>query len=168
MPWPIEYFHYVPGPSSTIEMMRGALKIMTQCASVKAGENVVIACDTNKMRLAEVLASAADAVGGLPVIAMFPTTGAHGVQVPKTVVGACAQSDVFFLPTSWPMTHTDTRIQTIKNGARGTTMCEVTEDCLCTGSILADYEENDRLARRLGGILSKAKTIRFTSPATCS
>lgn len=165
MSWPIEYFHYVPAPSSIIEMMPGALKIMTQCAAVKPGENVVIACDTNKLRLAEVLAAAAHAVGGKPVITMFPTTGAHGAQVPKPVVAACAQSDVFLLPTSWSMTHTDARVEAIKNGARGTTMCEVTEDCLCTGGILADYEELDSFARKLGAVLSKTTTIRITSPA---
>ena len=164
MSWPIEYFHYTPAPSSIIEMMPGALKIMTQCAAVKPGENVVIACDTNKLRLGEVLAAAAYAVAGKPVIVMFPPTGAHGTQVPKPVVAACAQSDVFFFPTTWSMTHTDARVEAIKNGARGSTMCEVTEDCLCTGGILANYEENDRVARKLGAILSKTKTIRITSP----
>jgi leucyl aminopeptidase (aminopeptidase T) len=63
------------------------------------------------------------------------------------------------------MTHTDARIEAIENGARGSTMCEVTEDCLCTGGILADYEENDRVARKLGAILSETDTIRITSPA---
>jgi leucyl aminopeptidase (aminopeptidase T) len=163
MSWPIEYFHYVPGPSSFIEMMPGAMKAMTQCAGVKPGENVVIACDTNKLRMSEALAAAAYAVGGIPTIVMFPPTGAHGRQVPKSVVGACARSDVFFLPTSWSMTHTDARIEAIKAGSRGTTMCEVTEDCLCTGGILGDYEENDRIARRLGEVLAKTKTIRMTS-----
>jgi leucyl aminopeptidase (aminopeptidase T) len=167
MSWPIEHFHYIPAPSSFIEMMPGAMKAMTQCAAVKPGENVVIACDTNKMRMAEALAAAAYAVGGIPTIVAFPPTGAHGAQVPKAVVGACARSDVFFLPTSWSMTHTDARIEAIKNGARGTTMCEVTEDCLCVGGIQADYEENDRLARKIGALVAKAKsrvkssTVRF-------
>ena len=164
MAWPIEYFHYVPSSSSFIEMMRGAMKAMTQCAAVKPGENVVIACDTNKMRLAESLAAAAYAVGGMPTIVTFPTTGAHGRQVPKGVVGACARSDVFFFPTSWSMTHTDARIEAIKNGARGSTMCEVTEDCLCTGGIMCDYEEADRMGRKLGSVIAKGRTIRITSP----
>ncbi len=163
MVWPIEHFHYIPAPSSIIEMMPGAMKAMTQCAAVQPGENVVIACDTNKLRLAEVLAAAAYAAGGMPTIVTFPPTGAHGAQVPDPVVGACARSDVFFLPTSWSMTHTDARIEATKNGARGSTMCEVTEDCLCTGGILADYEESDRLGRRLGAILAEADTIRMTS-----
>lgn len=165
MSWPIQHFHYVPGSSSIIEMMPGALKAMTQCAGVKPGENVVIACDTNKLRLAEVLAAAAYAVGGVPTITMFTPTGAHGAQVPDPVVGACARADVFFLPTSWSMTHTDARIAASESGARGATMCEVTEDCLAAGGILADFEAADRLARKIGAVLEKTDTIRMTSPS---
>lgn len=160
----VEYFQYVPSASSFIEMMPGAMKAM-KCGGVKPGENVAIACDTNKMRIAEVLAAAAYAVGAVPTIVAFTPTGAHGRQVPKAVVGACARCDVFFFPTTWSMSHTDARIEAIKNGARGCTMCEVTEDCLCTGGILADYDETDRLARKIGSLLAKAHTIQMTSQA---
>ncbi|RKY28123.1 MAG: hypothetical protein DRP83_01275 [Planctomycetota bacterium] len=164
MAYPIEYFHYTPAPTSFIEMVRGAMKAMTQCAGVKEGENVVIACDTNKMRMAEALASAAYAVGGIPTIVCFTPTGAHGRQVPKPVVGACAKSDVFFFPTTWSMTHTDARIEAVKNGARGCTMCEATEDALCTGGILGDYAAADKLGRTLGAAIAKGSKIRMTSP----
>ena len=165
MTWPIEHFHYVPDSSSFIEMMPGAMKAMVQCAAVKPGENVVIACDTNKLRLAETLAAAAYAVGGMPTITAFPPTGAHGRQVPDPVVGACAKADVFFLPTSWSMTHTDARIVAQQNGARGSTMCEVTEDCLAAGGILADFEEADALGRRIGALMDTATEIRITTPS---
>jgi leucyl aminopeptidase (aminopeptidase T) len=158
----INYFHYVSAPSSFIEMMPGALKAM-RCGGVKEGENVVVACDTNKMRLAEVLAAAAYSVGAKPTIVAFTPTGAHGRQVPKPVVGACAECDVFFFPTTWSMSHTDARLEANRRGARGCTMCEATEDCLCTGGILGDYEENDRLGRKIGSLLAKAHTIRMTS-----
>lgn len=165
MSWPIEHFHYVPAPSSFIEMMPGAMKAVAQCAAVKPGENVVIACDTNKLRLAEALAAAAYAVGGVPTITAFPPTGAHGRQVPEPVAGACAKADVYFLPTSWSMTHTDARIAAQQNGARGATMCEVTEDCLATGGILADFEAADRLGRRIGSLMETATEIRLTTPS---
>ena len=80
-----------------------------------------------------------------PTITAFPPTGAHGRQVPDPVVGACARADVYFLPTTWSMTHTDARIAAQENGARGCTMCEVTEDCLAAGGILADFEQADVL-----------------------
>jgi 2,5-dihydroxypyridine 5,6-dioxygenase len=165
MSWPIEHFHYIPAPSSFIEMMPGAMKVMSQCAGVKPGENVVITCDTNKMRMAEALAAAAYAVQGIPTIVAFPPTGAHGAQVPKSVVGAAANSDVLIMPTSWSMTHTDARIEAIKNGSRVCTMCEVTEDCLCAGGILGDFEENDKLGRKLGKLIENGNEIRMTSPA---
>lgn len=165
MSWPIEHFHYFPAPSSFIEMMPGAMKAMTQCAGVRQGENVVIACDTNKMRLAEALAAAAYAAGGIPSIIAFPPTGAHGAQVPKPVVGACANSDVLFMPTSWSMTHTDARIEAIQNGSRVCTMCEVTEDCLCTGGIMGDFERNDVLARKIGALMAKGKILHVFAEA---
>jgi 2,5-dihydroxypyridine 5,6-dioxygenase len=164
MEWPIAYLHYVPESSRFIEMMRGAMKAM-DCAAVKPGENVVISTDTNKLRIAEALAAAAHAVGAVPTIVMITPPGAHGAQPPDPVVGACAKADVFFLPTTWSQTHTDARIEAIKNGARGATMCEVTEDCLCVGGIMADFEECDRVGRKLGAALSKAKTMRMTTQA---
>jgi leucyl aminopeptidase (aminopeptidase T) len=72
---------------------------------------------------------------------------------------------VFFLPTTYSQTHTDARIKAIKNGARGATMCDITEDALCTGAILGDYEECDRLGRKLGAIMDQTTEMRMTTPA---
>ncbi|MCJ7632198.1 hypothetical protein MUP77_07360 [Candidatus Bathyarchaeota archaeon] len=166
MSWPISYHHYMPGPSSFIELMRGAKKMVEQCAGVKSEENVVISTDTNKIRIAEALAAAALSVDAKPTIVVIPPSvqGVHGAQVPIPVTAACRESDVFFLPTTWSQTHTDARIEAIKHGARGSTLCEVTEDCLCTGGILGDYEQCDRIGRKLGKILSKTKEVRIRTP----
>ncbi len=163
MEWPISYLHFVPGPSSFIEMMRGALRAM-DCAGAKPGENVVISTDTNKMRIAEALAAAAHAVGAVPTIVVITPTGAHGAQLPKPVVAACREADIFFLPSTFSQTHTDARIQAIQNGARGATMCEVTEDALCVGGILADFEACDRLGRTLGALVDATVEMRVTTP----
>jgi 2,5-dihydroxypyridine 5,6-dioxygenase len=164
MEWPIDYLHYVPAPSSFVEMMRGAMRAM-DCAGAQPGENVVISTDTNKMRIAEALAAAAHAVGAVPTIVVITPTGAHGAQLPAPVVAACRESDIFFLPSTFSQTHTDARIQAIQNGARGATMCEVTEDALCVGGILADFEACDRLGHALGALVSQAVELRITTPS---
>lgn len=161
--WPIQMLHYVPEPSSIIEMMRGALKVVQQCAAVKPGEVVVISTDTNKLRIAEALAAATVGVGGEPVVVMITPTGAHGAQLPEPVVAACREADVFFLPTTYSQTHTDARIQAINAGARGCTMCEITEDCLCGSTVLADYEELDVIGRKLGAALDETSMVRVTT-----
>jgi len=134
-----------------------------ECAGAKPGENVVISTDTNKLRIAEALAAAAHAVGAVPTIVMITPTGAHGAQLPAPVVAACREADIFFLPSTFSQTHTDARIQAIQNGARGATMCEVTEDALCVGGILADFEACDRLGHHLGGLIDRAAEMRVTT-----
>ncbi|MDF1592126.1 MAG: aminopeptidase [Desulfobacterales bacterium] len=162
--WPISYWHYMPGPSSPIQMMRGALKVM-DCGGVKPGETVLISTDTNKMRIAESLAGAAYAVGATPIIIMIPPVGVHGAQLPEPVVAAFKEADVFLQPSTWSQTHTRARVEAIKAGKRGCTMCEITEDALCVGAINADYEACDRLGRKLGAVLEKTEKVRITSPA---
>lgn len=161
--WAVQMFHYVPGSSSIIEMMRGALKVVQQCAAVRPGEVVVISTDTNKFRIAEVLAAAVAGVGATPVIVMIPPTGTHGAQLPAPVVAACREADVFFQPATYSQTHTDARIEAIKAGARGCTMCEITEDALCGSTVLADFEELDRIGRKLGDVLAKTSEVRVTT-----
>ena len=162
--WPISYWHYVPGPSSPIQMMRGAMKCMN-CGGVKEGETVLISTDTNKLRIAEALAGAAYAVGATPIIVMIPPVKPRGAQLPEPVVAAFREADVFLQPSTWSQTHTKARVEAIKAGKRGSTMCEVTEDALCVGAIEADYEECDKLGRKLGAVLAESKEVRITSPA---
>lgn len=75
--WSIAYWHYMPGASSPMQMMKGAMKCM-QCGEVKEGETVLISTDTNKLRIAEALGGAAYAVGATPIIIMIPPVGVHG------------------------------------------------------------------------------------------
>jgi len=162
--WPISYWHYTPGSSSPIQMIRGAMKCM-HCGGVQEGETVLISTDTNKLRIAEALAGAAYAVGANPIIIMIPPTKTHGAQLPEPIVAAFREADVFLQPSTWSQTHTKARVEAIKAGRRGSTMCEITEDALCVGAIEADYEQCDRLGRKLGALLSETKEIRITSPA---
>ena len=67
--WSVAYWHYMPGASSPMQMMKGAMKCM-QCGGVKEGETVLISTDTNKLRIAEALGGAAYAVGATPIIIM--------------------------------------------------------------------------------------------------
>ncbi|NQU15559.1 MAG: hypothetical protein HQ561_15505 [Desulfobacteraceae bacterium] len=161
--WPISYWHYMPGPSSPVQMMRGAMKCM-DCGGIKEGETVLISTDTNKIRIAETLAGAAYAVGATPIIIMIPPVKTHGAQLPEPIVAAFREADVFLQPSTWSQTHTKARVEAIKAGKRGSTMCEVTEDALSIGAIEADYEECDRLGRKLGAILAESKEVRITSP----
>ncbi|MCP3895589.1 MAG: hypothetical protein GY706_13325, partial [Bacteroides sp.] len=161
----INYPHYMPGHSSFVELMRGATRAIQIGAAVKPGEKVVISTDTNKIRIAEALAAATVAAGGEPIIVIITPPGAHGAQPPDPVVAACSKADVFFMPTSFSQTHTNARIEAIKNGARGTTMCDITEDVLCAGAVMGDFEACDQLGRKLGAVLAETTKMRIRTKA---
>ena len=165
--WPIEQNHYMPGESLRSQMIAGCMKVIN-CGGVKAGENVIISADFNKLRIAECLAGAVLAVGAVPTIIMIPPTGAHGRELPAPATKAFEACDVFILPASFSQTHTTARVNAMKNGARGCTMCEVTEDMLCTGAIEGDFEECDRRGKKIGAMMAKADEIRYETPeGTC-
>jgi 2,5-dihydroxypyridine 5,6-dioxygenase len=161
--WPIQYMHYMPGESLRVEMMRGAFRLCQQCANIQPGENVVISSDFNKLRIAECIAGAVLALEAKPTIVMITPTGAHGAQLTKAAEDAVASSDVFFLPATYSQTHTDARVRALANGARGTTMCEVTEDLLCTGAMLGNFVECDARGRKIGAAIANATNFRFTT-----
>ena len=161
--WPVAQNQYMPGESLRCQMIAGAMKLV-KCGGIKAGENVIISCDTNKLRIAECLAGCVLSVGATPTIIMIPPTGGHGRELPAPATKAFEDCDVFILPASYSQTHTQARMRAIANGARGCTMCEVTEDMLCTGAIEGDFEECDRRGRLIGGMMAKATTMHYTSP----
>jgi leucyl aminopeptidase (aminopeptidase T) len=164
MGWPIIYHHYIPASSSFIEMMRGARKIVEHCAGVKPGENVVISTDTNKMRIAEVLAAAAFSAGVVPTFVVIPAS-VQGHMAPRCLDPSSPAGSRMSSSSQPPgLRPTPMRIEAIKHGARGATLCEVTEDCLCVGGILGDLE-CDRVGRRLGTLLSKAEEVRIRTPS---
>jgi len=95
---------------------------------------------------------------------MIPPVKTHGAQLPEPIVAAFREADVFLQPSTWSQTHTKARVEAIKAGKRGSTMCEITEDALCVGAIEADFEACDRLGRKLGAVLAESKEVRITSP----
>ena len=95
---------------------------------------------------------------------MIPPVKTHGAQLPEPIVAAFREADVFLQPSTWSQTHTKARVEAIKAGKRGSTMCEITEDALCVGAIEADYEACDRMGRKLGAVLAESKEVRITSP----
>ena len=125
-------------------------KIIEVCAGAKPGETVAIVSDTNKIRIAEVLA-AAFRVGAnaTPIIILITPTGGHGVEPAAVVCSACKKANIYILATTWNLQHTSVRIEALKEGARGTTIPQVTEDILITGGILANFDECDKISRQV-------------------
>jgi leucyl aminopeptidase (aminopeptidase T) len=137
--------------------------IVETCAGVKAGENVVIVTDTNKISIAASLADACQSVGAETVICIMTPRKMHGNAPPPVVASAMLGADVILTPTTYSFSHTDAGIAAMAKGARRVTLREVTEDTYVNGAIAADYTKVFADSKAVADLLTKASQIRMTT-----
>ncbi|MFC1904820.1 aminopeptidase [Chloroflexota bacterium] len=148
-----------------MRLSKTAKMIVEVCAEVKPGENVCIATDTNKVAIAEVLASACHAVGAETVICIMTPRQAHGNEPPPMMAAAMKTANVIIAPTTYSMSHTDARLAAKEAGARMVILREITEDTFVNGAMTADYRQVFKESSVVAELLTKASKIRMTSSA---
>ncbi len=146
-------------------MMKGAKKLVRELAGVQSGENVLIVTDTNKIGIAEVVASDARERGAEVVMATMKPREIHGQDPPKTISEAMKKADVIFAPTTFSISATVAFNEACKNGARGLSMPAWTEEMLFEGGINADFLGIRPMVEKLAGHLREATTATVTSSA---
>ncbi|AXV17876.1 hypothetical protein CYG48_18980 (plasmid) [Neorhizobium sp. SOG26] len=148
-------------------MFKGAMKVVTDCANLRPGENVLIVTDPERYRSASMVAAAARAVGVEPVIVSTSPNKLDG-QEPQPLVAAMMTSgkvDVLFMMVTRSIGHSRAAIEAVRRGARSLSMTKFEEEQFYRGGMLADFAAQkpqcDAMARRLG----EARTARLTSAA---
>ena len=91
-----------------------------------------------------------------PVIIEIIPRDIHGQEPPSLVAELLSRCDVFIMPTSKSLSHTQARIIANKNGARGATMPGITKNILVR-TLNADYRSIARLTRKVADLLTRAK-----------
>ncbi len=136
-------------------LLRASSIVIENCLGVRAGEKVVVVtdepCRTVGIAIWTGLRRNHDAI----LIEMIPR-GIHGEEPPSIVSDALSKCDVFIIPTSRSLTHTQARITANKNGARGATMPGITVEMMLR-TLSADYRRIENLTKRVGRKLSNAK-----------
>lgn len=144
-------------------MTRGAYKIVTQCAGVKAKESAVVVCDHLSYAVANEVARACIAVGAeTDLVVMQPRSG-HGEEPPMTVAAAMEKADVVFNVTTFSISHTLATRKARAAGARIITMPEFTPEMLISGAIEADFIGQKPLVEQVAGWLTAGKTAHLWS-----
>jgi leucyl aminopeptidase (aminopeptidase T) len=147
-----------------MEMLKGARNIVTTCANVQQGEDVLIVTDTTKVSLAEVLAVAAQERKAEVTIAIMGVRKL-GQEPPKPVISAMMAADVIITPTEVTMYHTKARMEACDKGARILTLTGATEELLMRESVMIDFQKQKAGVERIGEEFTKARKIKFTTSA---
>jgi leucyl aminopeptidase (aminopeptidase T) len=135
---------------------------LTDCADVKKGENVVVITDAPLRNRGLAFWEAARELGADAVFCEIIPRSTNGEEPPRAVAALLAASDVFMIPTSKSLSHTDARRKACANGARGATLPNITEDTM-TRTLRADYAEIEARTRQIARILEGAKRARVVT-----
>ncbi len=141
------------------ELKEAARVALKDCAGVKQGENVVIITDEPKRRIGLAFWEIACELGADAIFCEIIPRKTNGAEPPRAVAALLKECDVFMIPTSKSMTHTDARRASCKNGGRGATLPSITEDTM-KRTLRADYGKIRELTSRVAAKIQGAKEAR--------
>lgn len=147
-----------------IEMIKGARRLVDTCTKVSKGETVLIVTDTNKVRIAEVIATAAYEREAEPLVLVMPVRKVHGEEPPKAIAEAMKHADVFFIPVTKSITHTRAVKEATQAGARGLVLTDWTEDMMISGAIEADFAAQKVVCKKYAQLFQEGKKAHLTTP----
>jgi leucyl aminopeptidase (aminopeptidase T) len=132
---------------------------------VRPREIVLVVTDPARLRIAKALVEAAEKARAETMLMCMRARSRHGEEPPKPVERAMIASDVVLAPTTYSLTHTQARLRACRAGARVATMPMITEEMMCRGAMLADYQEVSRLTHKIADLLTKASEVEVSTPA---
>ncbi len=141
---------------------KGIQTIINGCLSVRRGERAIVICDKPKRAIGADLFDALLALGADATLCEIPPRSQHGEEPPRYVADLLKTADVFLIPASKSMTHTQARRRAVLKGARGATLPDVTEDMIAR-TMGGDYSEIKRRTQKLARLLRGAKRVRITT-----
>ncbi len=147
-----------------IQMIKGAVKLLRDCASLKPEEEVLIVADYKMEKIAKALASATYHLGGEPILTYIVPRDRDGQEPPKAVAEAMKRAAVFMAPVSKSITHTTAVKKAVEAGARGLMLTQFSDDMLIYGGIEADFRSISPACEALAARFEEGSRLHMSTP----
>jgi leucyl aminopeptidase (aminopeptidase T) len=150
--------------SQMMAMIRGARILTEDSIGIKAGENVLIITDTNKLEIAEIISLVAHELGAEVVTVIMTPRTRHAEEPPPMVAASMLNADAVIMPTTYSLTHTSARKAATEKGVRVLTLPGILFENFTSGVMNVDLlslkPQIDKVTKRL----ANAKEARITTP----
>jgi aminopeptidase len=144
-------------------LARAVRTVVHRCLAVAPGEDVLVVADSPLQDVGEALRDEAQRAGADAVLAVMSPRANHGTEPPAPIAEALAACDVFIVPASRSMSHTQARKRASDRGARGATMPTVTADMLAR-LMDVDFDLLRARSHALADLLDAADEAHVTCP----
>ncbi len=144
------------------DLLIAARTALSDCARVRKGENVVVICDAPLREIGIAFWEAAMQLETDAIFCEIIPRSSNGEEPPKPVAALLASCDVFMIPTSRSLTHTDARRKACERGARGATLPNITQDTM-KRTLIADYRKIEQRTKHVAEAIRGAKEARVVT-----
>jgi leucyl aminopeptidase (aminopeptidase T) len=144
------------------ELKEAARTALADCIAAKKGENVVIICDEPLRRIGLAFWEIAREMGTDAIFCEILPRQTNGEEPPRAVAALLGDCDVFVIPSSKSLSHTDARRKACAKGARGATLPGITEDTM-KRTLRADYRAIEARTKKVAALVAGRKTARVTT-----
>lgn len=145
-------------------MLRGATKLVRDCAGVNKEDIALIVCDYKSFYVANQISRACLAVEAKTGMLIFEPGRSHGEPPPEFVAASMKKVSVAFLVTTKSISHTPAVCSARSVGCRIITMPEFQPQMLVEGAIEANFLERAVVAGKVKRKLSDAKRAHIVCP----
>ena len=144
------------------ELKQAAGVAIRDCIGVREGENVVVVTDQPLRRIGVAFWEVAREITTEAILCEIVPRKTNGEEPPKAVANLLKACDVFIIPTSKSLSHTNARREACASGARGVTLPNITEDVM-KRTLVADYKKIADRTREIVSAIAGAKRARVTT-----
>ena len=145
-------------------MSKIADKIIDVNLKMVAGEKLLIVTETEKLSIANAIATAAYRKNIEPIISLIIPRETDSQEPPEIVAAALKAADAFVSVVGKSITHTNAIKNAIENGARGLVLTQFSEDMMIHGGMEADFEKIKPVCLKVAAALANSKKVHLTTP----
>lgn len=147
------------------QLDRALETVVGRCLDITPGEHVLVIgdYDGDSRALAEALRDTAARYGADAVLTIMDARANDGTEPPPPIAAALAACDVYIVPTSRSLSHTEARRAATQAGARGATLPGVTADMLAR-MMAIDFDALKARTLQITELLEQADTAHVSCP----
>lgn len=146
-----------------IMMMKGAHKLVAQCANVQPSEQVLIVTDFQLQGIGEIIAAASYEITPSVVVMTMPPRSMDGEEPPLSVAAAMKEVDVIFTPVGKSITHTNAVRSALSAGARGIMLTAFADSMLISGGLDVDFAKIKPLCDWVAQMWTEGELVKITT-----
>ena len=145
-------------------MCKIADKIIDVNLKMVAGEKLLIVTESEKLSIANAIATAAYRKNIEPIISLIIPREADSQEPPEIIAASLKAADAFVSVVGKSITHTNAIKNAIENGSRGLVLTQFSEDMMIHGGMEADFEKIKPVCLKVASKLANSKKVHLTTP----